>query len=287
MRCFIWVCWFDLKIVKAYNAAIGFQARPMPRAFLAFRRIPAEGGVRADVRPPASRGFGALALPRNQGDIMKPSRWLAALTVLLACMALLTAPADADARKHDSKGETQARKSADRKKQADDDRALWLERTRNNSEIMSGKASLYSKDLHNSNTASGYRYDMYTFTAAHRTLPMGTVVRVTDHSNGKSVMVCVTDRGPFVRGRIIDLSYAAARQINLNGRGVGNVDLEVVSDENGTPLNADQAYYVRYASGTGRQSIGPFRAFADAASMHEAMRQAHPEAEVVLDSARQ
>ena len=218
---------------------------------------------------------------------MKPLRWLSALTVLVACMALLTAPADADARKHDSKGETQARKNTDRKKQADADRELWLERTRNNSEIMSGKASLYSKDLHNSNTASGYRYDMYTFTAAHRTLPMGTVVRVTDHSNGKSVMVCVTDRGPFVRGRIIDLSYAAARQINLNGRGVGNVDHEVISDENGTPLNADQAYYVRYASGTGRQTIGPFRAFADAATMHEAMRQAHPEAEVVLGSANE
>ena len=206
-------------------------------------------------------------------------RWLSALVALLACAALLATPTDADARKHTSKRESQARK------QADADRELWLERTRNNSELMSGKASLYSNKLHNSATASGYRYDMYTFTAAHRTLPMGTVVRVTDHSNGKSVMVCVTDRGPFVRGRIIDLSYAAAQQINLNGRGVGNVDLEVISDANGTPLNADQAYYVRYASGTGRQTIGPFRAFADAATMHEAMRQAHPEAEVVLESA--
>ena len=206
-------------------------------------------------------------------------RWLSALVALLACAALLATPTDADARTHSSKRESQARK------QADADRELWLERTRNNSELMSGKASLYSKKLHNSATASGYRYDMYTFTAAHRTLPMGTVVRVTDHSNGKSVMVCVTDRGPFVRGRIIDLSYAAAQQINLNGRGVGNVDLEVISDANGTPLNADQAYYVRYASGTGRQTIGPFRAFADAATMHEAMRQAHPEAEVVLESA--
>lgn len=210
---------------------------------------------------------------------MKSLRWLFTLAALLACAALLATPVDAEARKSNAKRESQARK------QADADRALWLERTRNNSELMSGKASLYSKDLHNSVTASGYRYDMYTFTAAHRTLPMGTVVRVTDHSNGKSVMVCVTDRGPFVRGRIIDLSYAAAQQINLNGRGVGNVDLEVISDENGTPLNADQAYYVRYASGIGRQTIGPFRAFADAATMHEAMRQAHPEAEVVLGSA--
>lgn len=212
---------------------------------------------------------------------MKPLRWLSALTVLLACMALLTAPADADARKHDSKGETQARKNTDRKKQADADRELWLERTRNNSEIMSGKASLYSKDLHNSNTASGYRYDMYTFTAAHRTLPMGTVVRVTDHSNGKSVMVCVTDRGPYVRGRIIDLSYAAAQQIDMSDRGVGKVDLEVVSDPSGTPLQNGQAYFVRYKD----DQVGPFYAFADAAAMHEALRQGHPEAEVVLDSA--
>ena len=107
---------------------------------------------------------------------MKAFRWLSMLAALLACTALLAAPVDADARKHDSKRQTQTRKHSEKKKQADADRALWLERTRNNSEIMSGKASLYSKDLHNSTTASGYRYDMYTFTAAHRTLPMGTQV---------------------------------------------------------------------------------------------------------------
>ena len=127
---------------------------------------------------------------------------------------------------------------------------------------------------------------MYTFTAAHRTLPMGTVVRVTDQENGKSVMVCVTDRGPFVRGRIIDLSFAAAQQLDLGKRGVGKVELEVVSDESGTPLQADQAYYVRYNAAMGDERIGPFRAFADAAAMHEALRQAHPEAEVVLGHSR-
>ena len=127
---------------------------------------------------------------------------------------------------------------------------------------------------------------MYTFTAAHRTLPIGTVVKVTDQDNGKSVMVCVTDRGPYVRGRIIDLSYAAAKQLDLSKRGVGKVDVEVVSDESGTPLKADQAYYVRYSAGMGDEKVGPFRAFADAAAMHEALRQAHPEAEVVLDSSR-
>ena len=99
-------------------------------------------------------------------------------------------------------------------------------------------------------------------------------------------MVCVTDRGPYVRGRIIDLSYAAAKQLDLSKRGVGKVDVEVVSDESGTPLKADQAYYVRYSAGMGDEKVGPFRAFADAAAMHEALRQAHPEAEGVLDSSR-
>ena len=165
------------------------------------------------------------------------------------------------------------------------DRDLWLKRAQQG-DLLSGKASFYGTDFHNKATASGLSYDMYTFTAAHRTLPMGTVVKVTDQDNGKSVMVCVTDRGPFVRGRIIDLSYAAAQQINLGKRGVGRVNLEVVSDETGTPLKADHAYFVRYGAHGGASKVGPFRAFADAAAMHEALRQAHPEAEVVLDSTR-
>ncbi|MDD4702519.1 MAG: septal ring lytic transglycosylase RlpA family protein [Desulfovibrio sp.] len=166
-----------------------------------------------------------------------------------------------------------------------DSRDIWLKRAQE-SEVFTGKASWYGRDFHGGSTASGLNYDMYTFTAAHRTLPMGTVVRVTDQENGKSVMVCVTDRGPFVRGRIIDLSFAAAQQLDLGKRGVGKVELEVVSDESGTPLHADQAYYVHYSAAKGDERIGPFRAFADAAAMHEALRQAHPEAEVVLGQSR-
>lgn len=186
--------------------------------------------------------------------------------------------------KHRVKSEKKSRHKTVAKKGADD-RDLWLQRARQG-DLLSGKASWYGPDFHNKATASGLSYDMYTFTAAHRTLPMGTVVKVTDQDNGKSVMVCVTDRGPFVRGRIIDLSYAAAQQINLGKRGVGRVDLEVVSDETGTPLKADQAYFIRYGAHGGASKVGPFRAFADAAAMHEALRQAHPEAEVVLDSTR-
>lgn len=99
-------------------------------------------------------------------------------------------------------------------------------------------------------------------------------------------MVCVTDRGPFIKGRIIDVSYAAAKQIGLNKRGVGKVELEVVSDEHGAPLKKDQAFFVKYASGAGKNKVGPFHAFADAAAMHEALAQAHPEAEVIMEKDR-
>lgn len=168
------------------------------------------------------------------------------------------------------------------KNPVDSDRSLWLKRARE-SEIYTGKASWYGRDFHNKKTASGLPYDMYTFTAAHRTLPLGTVVKVTDEHNGKSVMVCVTDRGPYVHGRIIDLSYAAAEQLDLQERGVGKVRLEVVSDEKGTPLKNNQAYFVEYSSENGKSKVGPFTGFADAAAMHEALLQAHPEAEVILD----
>ena len=187
-----------------------------------------------------------------------------------------------------SKSKSSAKESASiesERRDSTDSRDIWMKRAQE-SEIMSGKASWYGRDFHGGSTASGLDYDMYTFTAAHRTLPMGTVVRVTDQQNGKSVMVCVTDRGPFVRGRIIDLSFAAAQQIDIDDRGISRVQLEVVSDESGTPLKPDEAFFVRYNAAQGDEKIGPFRAFADAAAMHEALRQVHPEAEVVMDQSK-
>ena len=173
----------------------------------------------------------------------------------------------------------------DGSRESTDSRDIWLKRAQE-SEIMTGKASWYGRDFHGGPTASGDNYDMYTFTAAHRTLPMGTVVRVTDQDNGKSVMVCVTDRGPFVRGRVIDLSFAAAQQIDIENRGVSRVELEVISDESGTPLKPDEAFFVRYNAAQSDEKVGPFRAFADAAAMHEALRQVHPEAQVVIDQSK-
>lgn len=151
---------------------------------------------------------------------------------------------------------------------------------------LAGKASWYGRDFHGGKTASGLRYDMYTFTAAHRTLPLGTVVKVTTLDEGKSVMVCVTDRGPYVRGRIIDLSYAAANQLGLEDKGVGEVNLEIVCDKDGKPLKKRQAFFVQYKARKGNEKAGPFKEFADACAMQEALRQAHPDAKVILGSTR-
>ena len=188
--------------------------------------------------------------------------------------------------KHDNRGKHLGKdhKDKDPKGSMSDasNRDLWLQRAQS-SELLSGKASWYGPDFQGGPTASGVKYDMYTFTAAHRTLPMGTIVKVTDEKNGKNVLVCVTDRGPFVRGRVIDLSAAAARQLDMYHRGVANVNLEVVSDEKGVPLKDGQAWFIRYKAASGQEKVGPFNAFADAAAMHEALRQAHPEAEVIVE----
>ena len=92
-----------------------------------------------------------------------------------------------------------------------------------------GEASWYGRPFHGRRTASGEVYDMYKLTAAHPTLPFGARVRVTSLRNGRSVEVRINDRGPAVRGRIIDLSYAAARAIDSVGAGVFPVRLRVVA----------------------------------------------------------
>lgn len=220
--------------------------------------------------------------------VYRLAMWAAvtACLALAAPMVTTAAAADAGPAAHQKASPSAADSSAAPASPSSsaDTRDIWLKRAQN-SEFILGKASYYSNSLHNGPTASGVGYDMYTFTAAHRTLPIGTVVRVTDQQNGKSVMVCVTDRGPYIRGRIIDLSYAAADQIDMRRRGVGKVSLEVVSDAQGRPLAEDKAYFVRFRGMDSAEMVGPFRAFADAAAMHEAMRQAHPDAEVILEKA--
>ncbi len=92
----------------------------------------------------------------------------------------------------------------------------------------SGKASYYSNALHGRRMSNGQPYNKNDFTCAHRTLPFGTRLKVTNTRNGNSVIVRVTDRGPFVYGRVIDLSYAAARALGTISSGVGYVRIEVM-----------------------------------------------------------
>ena len=89
-----------------------------------------------------------------------------------------------------------------------------------------GKASFYGQEFQGGKTASGEEFDKKEFTAAHRSLPFGTIVRVTNLNNGKMVFVTINDRGPFIKNRIIDLSKAAAMQLGLVDNGVGRVRIE-------------------------------------------------------------
>ena len=96
-----------------------------------------------------------------------------------------------------------------------------------------GLASWYGKPFHGRTTASGERYDMNAMTAAHRTLAFGTRVRVVNLKNGKSVVVRINDRGPFVKGRIVDLSRRAADQLAFRQDGVTKVRVEVLKSAGG------------------------------------------------------
>ena len=92
-----------------------------------------------------------------------------------------------------------------------------------------GLASWYGRQFHGRKTASGETFDMNGLTAAHRSLPLNCYVKVTNKNNGKSVVVKVNDRGPFHGNRVLDLSYGAAKQLGITGKGVGNVAIERVS----------------------------------------------------------
>jgi rare lipoprotein A len=98
----------------------------------------------------------------------------------------------------------------------------------------SGIASWYGKKFHGRKTASGEVYDMFKMTAAHKTLRLPTYARVTNLANGRSVVVKLNDRGPFIKGRIVDLSYAAATKLDMLKTGHANVTLEVLTPDEAT-----------------------------------------------------
>ena len=117
-----------------------------------------------------------------------------------------------------------------------------------------GTASWYGPEFHGKKTASGEIFDMTDLTAAHKTLPMGTVCVVTNLKNNKSVTVRINDRGPFAKARIIDLSYAAAKVIGMIDTGTAPVRVEVLADEGSTIVEAgpvDQPAEAVTTTGTG------------------------------------
>lgn len=181
-----------------------------------------------------------------------------------------------------------------------------------------GYASWYGGDLHGRKTASGEPFDMHAPTAAHKTLPLGTVVRVTNLSNGRSVLVAVNDRGPYRRNRDIDVSYFAAKQLGIVKPGSAAVRIDVLGDAKGRPLDPDSAYFVRINAYPGkaeaqrlvrtlerkgevtarvRQStengrtrwtvcVGPFRDFTDARALRRRLMRHRADIDIVAGPAR-
>lgn len=136
-----------------------------------------------------------------------------------------------------------------------------------------GLASWYGKDFHGKPTANGEIYDMHGISAAHRELPLGTVVDVTHLGNGRQVRVRINDRGPFIRGRILDLSYGAARQLDMVNEGVAKVEIRIVSVGDGTsgPLST-----LRYTV-----QAGAFRDRSNAVAILRRIEGDHPKARLI------
>lgn len=124
-----------------------------------------------------------------------------------------------------------------------------------------GIASWYGTKFHGKLTSTREPYDMLAFTAAHKTLPLPTYVRVTNLENGRQLIVRVNDRGPFHGGRIIDLSYAAAIRLGIAARGTGEVEVEAIDPETGTEplpprpqMATDTPWYVQAGSFASRDN---------------------------------
>ena len=94
--------------------------------------------------------------------------------------------------------------------------------------IINGVSSFYAKDFHGKLTANGEAYDMYGLTAAHKTLPLNTIARVTNLENNKSLILRINDRGPYIKGRILDCSYGAAKKLGFIEQGTTKVKIEVI-----------------------------------------------------------
>ncbi len=94
--------------------------------------------------------------------------------------------------------------------------------------VIKGVSSFYAEDFHGKLTANGEVYDMYGLTAAHKTLPLNTICRVTNLANDKSLILRINDRGPYIKGRILDCSYGAAKKLDFINQGTTDVKIEII-----------------------------------------------------------
>ena len=125
-----------------------------------------------------------------------------------------------------------------------------------------GIASWYGTKFHGRLTSSGEPYDMYQMTAAHKSLPLPSYVKVTNLHNNKQIIVKVNDRGPFVDGRIIDLSYAAAKKLDITSNGTANVEIEIIKPTAvSQQISAPQSNHIAYTVDPGNNYFVQLGAF--------------------------
>jgi len=146
-----------------------------------------------------------------------------------------------------------------------------------------GKASWYGKKFHGRKTANGEIYNMYAMTAAHKTLPLGTYVSVRNLSNDRKIEVRINDRGPFVRGRIIDLSYTAAKKLGVVGPGTAAVEIVALGAAAAvkTPGSTGRSYVpVDYYKGNFTVQVGAFSDRNNAARLKRKLDQEYNNAHI-------
>ena len=144
----------------------------------------------------------------------------------------------------------------------------------------SGTASWYGKKFHGRKTSNGEVYDMYGMSAAHKTLPLGVYVRVTHRQTGRSVVVRINDRGPFVGTRIIDLSYGAASKLGMIESGTAPVTIEALGYQQTSGGQVSYRSPVNYDSGSFAVQIGAFSVSDNAYRLSSRMRNKYGKAEV-------
>ena len=140
-----------------------------------------------------------------------------------------------------------------------------------------GIASWYGRDFHGKLTSNGESYNMYTMTAAHKTLPMGTYVKGTRLDNGKETIVRINDRGPFVRGRVIDLSYKAASELDIAGDGTGKVKIAALGNTVG-----DKLVKTDYQRGNFMVQVGAFTIKTNAARLRDSLLQQYSNVSITM-----